>query len=74
LGVFEWNNSYSVGTSSIDAPHQNLFAMGRELHTAMSTGQAGASRAKILERLVQHTSVHFANEERLMRQAVSQSL
>jgi hemerythrin-like metal-binding protein len=67
--MFEWNNSYSVGITSIDAQHQNLFAMGRELHTAMSNGQGKASLAKILDRLVQYTSVHFAHEERLMRLA-----
>src|SRR5215467_2116223 len=67
--MFEWSNSYSVGIQSIDAQHQNLFAMGRELHNAMSNGQGRASLAKILDRLVQYTSVHFAHEERLMRLA-----
>jgi hemerythrin-like metal-binding protein len=67
--MFEWSNSYSVGIQSIDAQHQNLFALGRELHTAMSNGQGRASLAKILDRLVQYTSVHFAHEERLMRLA-----
>jgi hemerythrin len=67
--MFEWNSSYSVGINSIDAQHQNLFAMGRELHTAMSNGQGKASLAKILDRLVQYTTVHFAHEERLMRLA-----
>ena len=67
--MFEWSNSYSVGITSIDAQHQNLFAMGRELHTAMSNGQGKASLAKILDRLVQYTNVHFAHEERLMRLA-----
>jgi hemerythrin len=67
--MFEWSTSYSVGINSIDAQHQNLFAMGRELHTAMSNGQGKASLAKILDRLVQYTRVHFAHEERLMRLA-----
>ena len=67
--MFEWSNSYSVGINSIDAQHQNLFALGRELHTAMSNGQGKASLAKILDRLVRYTTVHFAHEERLMRLA-----
>jgi hemerythrin-like metal-binding protein len=67
--MFEWSNSYSVGINSIDAQHQNLFAIGRELHTAMSHGQGKASLAKILDRLVQYTCAHFAHEERLMRLA-----
>lgn len=65
--MFEWSASYSVGVASVDAQHQNLFAMGRELHAAMVAGQGKASLARILARLVQYTAVHFAHEERLMR-------
>jgi hemerythrin-like metal-binding protein len=67
--MFEWSNDYSVGVQSVDAQHQNLFAMARELHTAMTSGQGKASLAKILDRLVQYTAAHFAHEERLMRLA-----
>jgi hemerythrin len=66
-GMFEWNASYSVGVGSVDAQHQNLFAMCRELHGAMVAGQGKAALARILDRLVQYTVVHFAHEERLMR-------
>jgi hemerythrin len=65
--MFEWKNEYSVGIGSIDAQHQNLFAIGRELYAAMSAGQGKARLSRILDRLVQYTSVHFAHEERLMR-------
>ena len=65
--MFEWSDTYSVHIGSIDAQHQNLFAIARELHTAMLAGQAKASLAKILDRLVQYTASHFAHEERLMR-------
>ena len=67
--MFEWSNNYSVGIGSIDAQHQNLFAIARELHAAMTAGQGKASLARILDRLVQYTAVHFAHEERLMRLA-----
>src|ERR1044071_9034940 len=66
-GMFEWSNTYSVAIGSIDAQHQNLFAIGRELHTAMVAGQGKAALGRILDRLGQYTSVHFAHEERLMR-------
>jgi hemerythrin len=65
--MFEWSNNYSVDIGSIDSQHQNLFAIGRELHAAMTAGQGKASLARILDRLVQYTAVHFAHEERLMR-------
>ena len=60
-------NEYSVGIGSIDAQHQNLFAIARELYAAMSAGQGKVSLSRLLDRLVQYTAVHFAHEERLMR-------
>ena len=65
--MFEWSNDYSVGIPSVDAQHQNLFALARELHAAMTAGQGKTALAKGLDRLVQYTAAHFANEERLMR-------
>jgi hemerythrin len=67
IAMFEWKNEYSVGIGSIDAQHQNLFAIARELYAAMSAGQGKASLSRLLDRLVQYTAVHFAHEERLMR-------
>jgi hemerythrin len=67
FSMFEWKNEYVVGIGSIDAQHQGLFAIGRELHAAMSAGQGKSVLARILDRLVQYTTVHFAHEERLMQ-------
>ncbi len=65
--MFEWSNTYSVTIGSIDAQHQNLFAIARELHAAMISGQGKTALSRILDRLVQYTAAHFAHEERLMR-------
>jgi hemerythrin len=65
--MFEWNNRYSVQIVSIDAQHQTLFRLGEELYAAMTAGHGKSSLARILDRLVQYTTVHFAHEERLMR-------
>jgi len=65
--MFEWNNRYSVQIGSIDAQHQTLFRLAEELHTAMSAGRGKSALSRILDRLVQYTTVHFAHEERLMR-------
>lgn len=67
--MFEWNNTLSVGVASVDAQHQNLFAIARELHAAMSSGQGKTALGKVLDRLVQYAASHFAHEERLMRLA-----
>jgi hemerythrin len=65
--MFEWNEDFSVHIPSIDAQHRTLFAIARELHAAMLIGHARGALAKILDRLIQYTTMHFAHEERLMR-------
>jgi hemerythrin-like metal-binding protein len=50
--MFEWKNEYAVNIGSVDAQHQNLFAIGRELYAAMSAGQGKTVLARILDRLV----------------------
>jgi hemerythrin len=67
LSMFDWKSEYIVNIGSIDAQHQMLFAIGRELYAAMSTGQGKNALGKILDRLVQYTAMHFAHEERLMQ-------
>ena len=65
--MFEWKSEYAVNIGSIDAQHQNLFAIGRDLYAAMSAGQGKAVLSRLLDRLVQYTVAHFAHEERLMQ-------
>ena len=65
--MFTWKPVYSVNVASIDAQHQNLLAIGRELLDSMSSGHGQAATGKILDRLVQYTTVHFAYEERLLQ-------
>jgi hemerythrin len=67
MGMFEWNNKLSVQIGSIDAQHQTLFHLADELYKAMSEGRGKSAVTRTLDRLVQYTMVHFANEERLMR-------
>jgi hemerythrin len=65
--MFKWDNKYSVGVVSIDTQHQSLFAVGRELRDAMEAGKAKTAVGRILDRLANYTSMHFAHEERLMQ-------
>ena len=65
--MFDWKSEYAVSIGSIDAQHQMLFAICRELYAAMSAGRGKSVLAKILDRLVQYTAMHFAHEERLMQ-------
>jgi hemerythrin len=65
--MFEWKKEYGVNIASIDAQHKKLFAIAEELHEAMRTGQTKPVLSKILDRLVQYTVTHFAQEEGLMK-------
>ena len=65
--MFEWKNEYSINIASIDAQHKKLFAIAEDLHEAMRTGQAKPVLSRLLDRLVQYTMTHFAQEEGLMK-------
>jgi len=65
--MFEWKPDYALNIKSIDAQHQNLFAIGRELHAAMAGGRGKAVMSSTLDRLAQYTASHFAHEEGLMK-------
>jgi hemerythrin len=67
--MFEWRDSYSVGVHGIDAQHRNVFRLAAELQRAIVAGEAKSVLPQLLDRLVQYTSVHFAYEERLLREA-----
>jgi hemerythrin len=64
--MFEWKPTFSVQIREIDVEHQNLFRVAEELHSAMASGKGKVVLARILDRLLQYTRVHFAHEERLM--------
>jgi len=64
--MFEWKPDYSVKIDSIDAQHKMRFSLARELSAAMAKGQGKAMVAGVLDRLVNYTMTHFANEEALM--------
>ena len=45
--MFDWKNEYAVNIGSIDAQHQMLFAIGRELYAAMSEAITSLGRITI---------------------------
>ncbi|MBZ5584134.1 MAG: bacteriohemerythrin [Acidobacteriia bacterium] len=66
--MFEWTKDHAIGLPQVDAQHQAIFRMARELYDEMSTGGGSDAAKRILQRVVQYTEHHFAAEERLMRQ------
>ena len=59
-----WKDSYKLGYATIDAEHEQAFAMANAFLAAKD--QAEQTRAAM--QLYQHTRVHFGNEESLMRE------
>jgi len=68
MGLFAWNDTYSLEHPQIDREHEALFAMADKLHQAMLDGSGVAVLRDLLAGLVNYTQVHFSHEETLMRQ------
>jgi hemerythrin-like metal-binding protein len=69
MAFMNWDATYSVGIPSIDAEHQQLFAMVNELHDAMRAGKGKEAAPVILKKLQQYTVQHFSHEESFMKAA-----
>jgi hemerythrin-like metal-binding protein len=67
-GLIEWNSSYSVGIPSIDAQHQVLVSIIRQLQEGMLENRASAVVAPLIEAMRQYTKFHFEYEESLLRE------
>jgi hemerythrin len=60
----QWNDSFSVGVSEIDAQHKNLVLYLNDLNFAMSQGKGKEVLKSLLTRLVGYTQVHFATDKK----------
>lgn len=68
MSVFHWNPKYSVGHPLIDEQHRRLFDLLDQLHSAMKSQRGAEAIDETLLELLHYTEVHFAAEERLMRE------
>ncbi|MGO9865642.1 MAG: bacteriohemerythrin [Terriglobales bacterium] len=66
--AFQWNDTYSVKVSAMDAQHKRLFDIIREVYTAMRSGRGKDVAGGVLRRLIDYTVNHFAAEEKLMKE------
>ena len=65
--AIEWTNDVSVGVSSIDAQHQQLFKMADELFEAGKNGKSKEKIGDLLGFLDRYTKQHFKDEEAYMK-------
>ncbi|MEO5373311.1 MAG: bacteriohemerythrin [Alphaproteobacteria bacterium] len=61
-----WDESLSVGVTSIDADHKLLFHLLDDLQGALRDNEDSSVVGSVLNGLVAYTGYHFAREERIM--------
>ncbi len=64
----EWNESLAIGVGVVDRQHRELFARAAEFEAALERSDALAI-ASTFDFLRSYAVIHFAEEERLMREA-----
>ena len=64
----EWSDKYSVNIGAMDEQHKKLIGMVNGLDEAMRKGKGREVVGRVLDGLVEYTKVHFADEERLMKE------
>ena len=67
MGLFEWEDSYSVGIKRIDEQHKKLGGYLNDLYESMKAGKGKETLGEVLKQLVEYTTTHFATEESLLK-------
>lgn len=65
--AYSWNDKYLTGHAEIDAQHRHLFDVLNRLYTALKEQRGDAGIQVALDELADYVQVHFATEERVMR-------
>lgn len=67
MNVTRWDESVATGHATLDAEHQVELSLLAEVRAAMYERGDRALAIDILRQLLEHTNVHFASEQLLMR-------
>lgn len=68
MELVEWNDSFSVGNTLMDAHHRVFFETIKEF-SKLPDRNDHAATGKRIEFLLEYAAMHLGAEERLMRQA-----
>ena len=63
---FEWDARYNLGVQAMDDEHRLIIAAMNELHELHEANELGPRLLKVMQRLIQVTRSHFADEEAYM--------
>lgn len=62
-----WNEKYSVKVRDLDEQHKRIFEIINKLDSYMRQGKGKEILGSVLKEMVDYTKVHFASEERILR-------
>ena len=69
MALLSWSDQYLIGNAQIDAEHEELFRLINEFHDLWSNDRNQEDIARVLNRLVAYTQIHFQHEEQIMNEA-----
>jgi hemerythrin len=67
MGMLKWKTEYSVGIASIDDEHREMIELINDAYAKLDGAQDEAAIEYCLEKIYSTISLHFALEERIMR-------
>jgi diguanylate cyclase (GGDEF)-like protein/hemerythrin-like metal-binding protein/PAS domain S-box-containing protein len=62
----EWRPEWDCGNELIDGQHRELSVLGNELIRELAAGKADRPTIALMTRLIDHTTRHFRDEERIL--------
>jgi hemerythrin len=68
MGMYDWEERYSVGVSVMDEHHKKLFDIVSRVHDAVRGSQAEGKLEGLIGELLDYTRYHFGEEERMLQQ------
>ena len=66
MPLIKWRDSYSVGVDEIDKEHKVLVEIVNELFTIVRDKKSLLDSTVCIDKLIQYTVTHFADEEAIM--------
>lgn len=67
MSLLQWKAEYSVGIASMDDEHQEMIGLINDVYTKLGATPDAAAIEDCLESIFTTISMHFALEERIMR-------
>ena len=69
MQFLEWEDTYNIGVKEIDIQHRGLFDIISKLSATRRFETEGQYFLATLDKIVEYARIHFATEERYMREA-----